>query len=168
MTVKKAVEDALLLGRYAIASAEAIAELGAATAIGPLNRTMSRELFVRWAKRQRARFGITVNRIDNSGVDYRSPPYVFVQLNQTTLAETGKTIERRAPLALQEGPQHSRNRDAGDDRPVRASWGARAHAAWRMALALGRRRNRVPSRDCHQGTHAERSQRRDHKAALSC
>ncbi len=87
MTVNQVVEDALLLARYGIAAAEAVVDLGAATLIGPFDFRASQSLSARWVQKQRTRFGITVNVVDNSCIGAASPPYVFVQLNQTTLAE---------------------------------------------------------------------------------
>ncbi len=88
MTVKNVVEDALLLKRYVAAVFDATFALGAATAVAPISLSASRTLLDRWVRKQRTRFGINVKTVDNSGTDYTSPPYVFVHLNQTTLAET--------------------------------------------------------------------------------
>jgi 1-acyl-sn-glycerol-3-phosphate acyltransferase len=79
------LRDAL---RWIACGASAALRLGPACAIGPLSPRRGRELLRGWSLRECERFGVRVTVEDRNGGAYGSPPYVFVQLNQTSLAET--------------------------------------------------------------------------------
>lgn len=62
--------------------------LGAALMATPLSRRASYGLFDAWCASARRLFGIEVRVIDYGEGAYHEPPYLFLQLNQTSLSET--------------------------------------------------------------------------------
>jgi 1-acyl-sn-glycerol-3-phosphate acyltransferase len=76
------------LARWAVCGATAAALLGPGCVLGPVAPTASADLLRRWARLSCDLFGIRVELEDRNRGRYDEPPYLFVQLNQTSLAET--------------------------------------------------------------------------------
>lgn len=76
------------LVRWGIVLTLAAPLLGAAVVVALASRRASYALLRTWARLSRRIFGIRVRVIDHNEGRYDAPPYLFLQLNQTSLSET--------------------------------------------------------------------------------